>query len=108
MGKKRIKGEAAIYDEIKKTTAIVLTPTAVLMLDIRAKELGISRSELVEQFARQEATMTDQESENAKKLDLIIQLVNKHRTDCTSERLKLSRWQKACLWNQELLNILNN
>lgn len=108
MGKKRIKGEAAIYDEVKDRISISLTSTGVLMLDVRAKELNISRSELIERLARQEATMTDQESENAKKLDLVIQLVNKHRTDCTSERLKLSRWQKACLWNQELIDILNN
>lgn len=67
MGKKRLKGEAAIYDEIKKTTAIVLTPTAVLALDVRARELNLSRSELVEKLARQEALMTDEDSESVKK-----------------------------------------
>ena len=56
-----MKGEAALYDESKKTTAIALTPTAVLALDVRARELNLSRSELVEKLARQEVEMTDED-----------------------------------------------
>ena len=68
MGKKRMKGEAALYDEQKKATAVALTATAVLALDVRARELNLSRSELVEKIARQEVGMIDEDSEPAKKL----------------------------------------
>ena len=67
MGKKRMKGEAALYDEQKKATAVALTATAVLALDVRARELNLSRSELVEKIARQEVGMIDEDSEPAKK-----------------------------------------
>jgi metal-responsive CopG/Arc/MetJ family transcriptional regulator len=52
MGKKRVKNEPVFYDEIKKDTMLTLTETARNQLDERAAELGISRSELVERFAR--------------------------------------------------------
>jgi hypothetical protein len=54
MGKKRVKGKPAIHSEIKVTRAIALTDTAVNRLDKMAKELGLSRSELIEQIARGE------------------------------------------------------
>lgn len=67
MGKKRIKGEGVYRDELKKTTAIVLTPTAILALDTRAHTLGLSRSELIERMARGELTMLPEQEETTKK-----------------------------------------
>lgn len=67
MGKKRIRGEGVYRDELKKTAAIVLTPTAILALDTRAHALGLSRSELVERIARGELTMFPEQEESAKK-----------------------------------------
>lgn len=67
MGKKRIKGEGVYRDELKKTAAIVLTPTAILALDTRAHELGLSRSELVERMARGELTMLPDQEQSSKK-----------------------------------------
>lgn len=75
MGKKRMKGEAALYDEAKKATAIALTPTAVLALDVRARELNLSRSELVEKLARQEVEMANEEIELVKKLKPLPKLL---------------------------------
>jgi hypothetical protein len=72
MGRKRMKGEAAIYDEQKKATAVALTPTAVLALDVRARELNLSRSELVEKLARQEVAMSNENIDLAKKLKPLL------------------------------------
>jgi hypothetical protein len=63
MGKKRTKGTPAIHSEMKVTRAIALTDTAVTLLDQRAKELNLTRSELVEQIARGQATMQPDTSE---------------------------------------------
>lgn len=52
MNKKRVKDQPALYDEIKTRATMTLTPTAIKELDRKATELGITRSELVEQFAR--------------------------------------------------------
>lgn len=52
VGGHRRKGEPALYDEIKKLVTISLTPTGVANLDARATQLGITRSDLIEQFAR--------------------------------------------------------
>lgn len=73
MGKKRIKGEPLFYDEVKKDTIFMLTNTARQQLEVRAKELGISRSELVERFARGLIGLPEQE-QSAKKLKRSRQL----------------------------------
>lgn len=49
---KSMRNQPEMYDEIKKSSSLSLTPTAVKILDSHAKKHGISRSELVEQFAR--------------------------------------------------------
>ena len=51
-GVKSRRGCPEIYDELKKPTAVGLTPTAIAGLDEISKELGISRSELVERIGR--------------------------------------------------------
>jgi metal-responsive CopG/Arc/MetJ family transcriptional regulator len=50
--RKGIKGEPAIYEEFKERVNISLTPTAIASLDKAAQKRGISRSELIEQYAR--------------------------------------------------------
>ena len=44
--------EPLFYDEKKKQVSMQLTPTAIASLDQAASARGISRSELVEQYAR--------------------------------------------------------
>ncbi len=51
-GHKSTGGVGDIYDEPKERTTLILTQTARTFLDERADALGISRSELVERFAR--------------------------------------------------------
>jgi len=51
-GKKSRKGVGEMYDETKVDTLLSLTPTAKENLSQLAKELKISRSEVVERFAR--------------------------------------------------------
>jgi hypothetical protein len=41
-----------MYEEVKKSLTLAVTPTAVRGLDEQAKEFGISRSELVERIGR--------------------------------------------------------
>lgn len=49
---KSIRNQPEMYDEIKKPFTFSLTQTAVKELELLAKIHGISRSEIVEQFAR--------------------------------------------------------
>ena len=58
-GLKSKRGQPEIYDELKKTVSFSLTPTAVTRLDHRSQQRGISRSELVEQFASEEDSKCD-------------------------------------------------
>jgi hypothetical protein len=54
--KKGVKGQPGIptteYGELKKNVKMTLTPTAIALLDAKAQSLGISRSEVIEQYAR--------------------------------------------------------
>ena len=50
---KSMRNQPEMYDEIKKPFTFSLTPTAAKELKSLAKIHGISRSEVVEQFARQ-------------------------------------------------------
>jgi metal-responsive CopG/Arc/MetJ family transcriptional regulator len=61
MNKKRIKDQPALYDEIKTRATMTLTPTAINELDRKAAELGLTRSELVERFARGIIQLPEQE-----------------------------------------------
>jgi hypothetical protein len=49
---KSMRNQPEIYDEIKQPFTLSLTPTVINILDSGAKIHGISRSEVVEQFAR--------------------------------------------------------
>jgi metal-responsive CopG/Arc/MetJ family transcriptional regulator len=50
--KKSMRNQPEMYDEIKKPFNFSLTQVAINELDTMAKLHGISRSELVERFAR--------------------------------------------------------
>lgn len=50
--KKSMRNQPEMYDQIKKPCNLSLTRIAVGRLDDMAKLLGLSRSELVERFAR--------------------------------------------------------
>jgi type II restriction/modification system DNA methylase subunit YeeA len=49
---KSMRNQPEIYDEIKKSCGLSLTPKVISILDYHAKKNGIFRSELVEQFVR--------------------------------------------------------
>lgn len=57
MGRKPKHGEGIVRFNLS------LTPTAKSMLDAKAQEMGISRAELVERFARGELSLTDTQEE---------------------------------------------
>ncbi len=50
-GKKAVKNVPLFYEEVKTAHHIIVTPTAWLTLQTRAKEQGISVSELIERWA---------------------------------------------------------
>jgi hypothetical protein len=58
MGTQNVKGKAGKgeartdYEEMKTRVNMTLTPTAIASLDAAAKDEGISRSELIERYAR--------------------------------------------------------
>ncbi|MDF0552676.1 ribbon-helix-helix domain-containing protein [Kamptonema sp. UHCC 0994] len=49
---KSMRNQPEMYDELKKVCTVSVTPTAIKNLDFHAKKSGISRSELIERFAR--------------------------------------------------------
>ncbi len=51
-GHKSVKDVGDLYGEKKRVRGLTLTDTAMQGLEVRATELGISKSEVVEQFAR--------------------------------------------------------
>ncbi|OKH29999.1 hypothetical protein NIES2101_42790 [Calothrix sp. HK-06] len=51
-GQKSLRNVPEMYDEIKKSVSLSLTPTAVKKLDILAGNMSLSRSEFIEQIAR--------------------------------------------------------
>lgn len=57
-GRKSIKGQPDIYEEVKGLVSLSLTPTGVKGLDGLAATAGLSRSEFVEQVGRGLIPMT--------------------------------------------------
>jgi hypothetical protein len=58
------------WGEAKDRFSIMLTPTAAHKIDDRAKALGLSRSELLEQAARGIVSMSDTDPTNEDKENL--------------------------------------
>jgi hypothetical protein len=52
MGKKKLRNNPYLWDEVKKTIHISVTPTAIAGLDELASVEGMSRSEYVERIGR--------------------------------------------------------
>lgn len=57
---KSMRNQPELYDELKKPFTFSLTQTAVKELELLAKTRGISRSELVERFARGQLNLPTQ------------------------------------------------
>lgn len=55
------KTKTAIHGQKKKDVTVTLTPEGIQKLDLRAKALGISRSELIERMARNHASLTPEQ-----------------------------------------------
>lgn len=55
------KTKTAIHGQKKKDVTVSLTPEGVEKLDLRAKALGISRSELIERMARNHVSLTPEQ-----------------------------------------------
>jgi len=51
-GRKKLRGQPEIYDEVKGQVSLSLTKTSVQGLDEIATSMGLSRSEFVEQVGR--------------------------------------------------------
>lgn len=54
-GRKGLKGTPYIYSEVKKNHNLAFTPTAWELLRAKAKEQGVSVSEMIEQWIRETA-----------------------------------------------------
>ena len=54
-GQKGLKNVPYIYEEVKRTHGISVTNTAWNMLQTRAKEQGLSVSEMIEKWIRETA-----------------------------------------------------
>jgi hypothetical protein len=52
-GKKSLRGQPELYDEVKKPRSFGITLTALAGLDEISRELSISKSELIERIGRQ-------------------------------------------------------
>lgn len=50
-GKKRIRGKGVLYDEVKKNHSIAIRASSVKKIDLKARELSLSRSEFLERLA---------------------------------------------------------
>lgn len=59
--KKQNQADRMAWGEVKERFSIMLTPTAAQKIDDRAKALGLSRSEFLEQAARGVVSMSDTE-----------------------------------------------
>ncbi len=51
-GVKSVRGQAEMYDELKKIVSFSITPTARTGLERLSEQLNISRSELIERIGR--------------------------------------------------------
>ena len=108
MPKKGHKSQAGIgdlYETPKVRINLSLTEEAIKLLEKRSSAKDISRSELVERFARGTIELAFQEEEH-EKLKTINQVVDKWAKSFPPDANKLARWQKAWQLAQELLTVL--
>lgn len=50
--RKRLRNQPEIYNQVKQSVSIGLTPWAIEQLDMIAQQVDLSRSELIERIAR--------------------------------------------------------
>lgn len=79
---KRKRGQPRHYEEKKEKITLRITPTAISSLDRQATANNVSRSELVEQYARGKPT--------AKAKQLLLYLESLPRTPETEEAMKMA------------------
>ncbi len=58
-GRKSMRGQPEVYDELKKIASFSITPTAQSGLDKLSEQFNISRSELIERIGRGILTITE-------------------------------------------------
>src|SRR6476469_4818625 len=75
----RKPAERSAWGENKERYSIFVTPTAMKAIDTRADALDISRSEFLEQFARQMVGMTDAELKKEDREELTKSVGAKYR-----------------------------
>lgn len=75
----RKPAERSAWGENKERYSIFVTPTAMKAIDTRAEALDISRSEFLEQFARQMVGMTNTELAKEDREELTKSLGAKYR-----------------------------
>jgi len=104
-GHKSQAGVGDLYETPKVRINLSVTEEAKNLLEHQASTMHISRSELVERFARGNVELPTQ-AEKDKKLKAVNQIINKWVEACPPEKRKLARWQKVWQLLQELLTTL--
>lgn len=66
-GRKKLRGQPELYDEVKGQVNLSLTKTGVQGIDTLARSRNLSRSEFVEQIGRQMLSVISQEEKEAVK-----------------------------------------
>lgn len=61
-GTKRTRGNPILHEDVKKKINLTLTPIAIELITNAAQSQGISRSELIEQWARTSLATTSSEA----------------------------------------------
>ena len=69
-GRKSLRGQPEIYDEIKKIASFSITPTAINGLRKISSELNLSRSELIERIGRGVFAITEIKTETENESDI--------------------------------------
>jgi hypothetical protein len=103
-GHKSRAGVGDLYETPKEKLNLTVTEIAKSNLDKKATKLGISKSELIERFARD--MLTPPEDENKTKVEAIQELIQKWLNICSPERRSLARWQHLWSFLQELMEIM--
>ena len=97
-------GWQLLIDIVVGSNQGAVTEIAKSNLDKKATKLGISKSELIERFARD--MLTPPEDENKTKVEAIQELIQKWLNICSPERRSLARWQHLWSFLQELMEVM--
>jgi hypothetical protein len=103
-GHKSQAGVGDLYETPKEKLNLTVTETAKANLDKKATKLGISKSELIERFARD--TLICHEDKNKVKVEATQELLKKWLIICSPKRRSLARWEHLWTFLQELTDIM--